>query len=221
MLHLAHVKLEVSRSKQYVSSVMQVLEPALDELEARGYCRWYPTDAQTNSGKKLVFERIEHPQAVAEEGPAALSPEERRRFDALVERGLTQETARELATGHGPDRVDRQLAHFDWLCENDKAPRSGGWLVAAIEKDYSLPPTLAHLERNARPPLGAGPRAGEPYRARGRPSLLTSPRSPKPIGPPCLARRPCALTVQPVSLRNRLADENFRLLANDPYQRCL
>ena len=147
VLHLAHVKLEVSRSKRYVSSVMQVLEPALDELEARGYCRWHLAEAQTDSGKKLVFERIEHPQAVAEEEPAALSPEERARFDALVERGLTQETARELATAHEAERVDRQVAHFDWLCERDKAPRSGGWLVAAIEKDYGLPPALAHLER--------------------------------------------------------------------------
>ena len=147
VLHLAHVKLEVSKSKRYVSSVMQMLQPALDELEARGYCRWHLADAQTDSGKKLVFERIDRPEAVAEEGPAALSPEERLRFDALLERGLVQGTARNLATSYDSDRIDRQVAHFDWLCENDKAPRTSGWLVAAVESDYSLPPALAHLER--------------------------------------------------------------------------
>lgn len=145
VLHLAHVKLEVSKSKKYVSSVMQVLEPALDELTARGYCTWSLEDSQTDSGKKLVFDRVEAPALPTrsdDDAPAALSPEQRDLLDALVERGVTADTARSLTIEHDPAVVRRQLAHFDFLVDHDQTPRSGGWLVKAIEEDFGLPPAL-------------------------------------------------------------------------------
>ncbi len=145
VLHLAHVKLEVSRSKRYVSSVMQVLEPALDELTARAYCTWSLVDSQTDSGKKLVFDRISTPAlppSPADEPIEALSPDQRTIFDALVERGVTADTARRLTTEHDAERIRPQLDHFDHLVETDQAPRSGGWLVKAITEDFGLPPAL-------------------------------------------------------------------------------
>lgn len=55
VLLLAHTRLEISRSKKYVSQVMQTLEPALAELAERGICEWRLEDSQTQSGKKFVF----------------------------------------------------------------------------------------------------------------------------------------------------------------------
>ena len=145
MLHLAHVKLEVSHSKKYVSQVMQVLRPALDELTDRGYSRWTLADSQTDSGKKLVFDRIRSTPAAlsAPDDPlAALSPEQRTLHDALTERGLSSAAARALVTAHDADRIRRQVDHFDHLLADGQPPKSAGWFVAAVEKDFGLPPAL-------------------------------------------------------------------------------
>jgi hypothetical protein len=55
VLHLAHTRLEMSRSYKYPSSVMQSLKPALEELEREKVCRWLLTDSKTPSKKKIVF----------------------------------------------------------------------------------------------------------------------------------------------------------------------
>ena len=55
--HLAYNRLEISRSRKYVSSIMQSLTPALEELEAAGILTWSLEDSKTPSGKKLVFVR--------------------------------------------------------------------------------------------------------------------------------------------------------------------
>jgi len=152
VLHLAHVKLEVSHSKKYVSQVMQVLEPALDELTDRGYCSWALEDSQTESGKKLVFDRIRKAAVAPVRGGgdlAALSPPQRDLLDELTDRGLSPDAARGLAVGHDPDVVGRQLRHFDWLVASGAPPKSAGWLVAAVEKDFGLPPALLAADREA------------------------------------------------------------------------
>ena len=146
VLHLAHVKLEVSHSKRYVSQVMQVMEPALNELTERGYCTWAITDSQTNSGRKLVFDRIRTPALPAptpeHEGLAALSPVQRDLLEALTGRGLSVPAARALVAEHDPAAVRRQVRHFDWLLASGEPPKSAGWFVAAVEKDFGLPPAL-------------------------------------------------------------------------------
>ena len=154
VLHLALVKLEVSHSKKYVSQVMQVLEPALDELTARGYCRWHLAPSQTDSGKKLVFDRIRSADAPALSSPdtqpdalAALSPDQRTLYDALAERGVSGQAARDLVTQHDAERVQRQLRHFDHLLASGEPPKSSGWLVSAVEKDFGLPPALLAQDR--------------------------------------------------------------------------
>ena len=152
VLHLAHVKLEVSHSKKYVSQVMQVMEPALDELTERGYCTWAVADSQTESGKKLVFDRIRtpaRPLTTEHDGLAALSPTQRDLLEALTGRGLSVPAARALVAEHEPDAVRRQLRHFDWLLAQGDPPKSAGWFVAAVEKDFGLPPALLAQEKKA------------------------------------------------------------------------
>lgn len=155
VLHLAHVKLEVSHSKRYVSQVMQVLEPALDELAERGYCTWALVDSQTDSGKKLVFDRMRTPVPPAlttnhdGDGLAALSPTQRDLLEALTGRGLSVDSARTLVTDHHPDTIKRQLRHFDHLVATGDPPKSSGWLVAAVEKEFGLPPALLAAEQQA------------------------------------------------------------------------
>ena len=152
VLHLAHVKLEISHSKKYISQVMQVLEPALDELTERGYCSWAIADSQTDSGKKLVFDRIRRaaPALTTEhDGLSALSPTQRDLLEALAGRGLSVSAARTLVTDHEPDAVRRQVRHFDWLIASGEPPKSAGWFVAAIEKDFGLPPALLAEDKSA------------------------------------------------------------------------
>ena len=152
VLHLAHVKLEISHSKKYISQVMQVLEPALDELTERGYCSWAIADSQTDSGKKLVFDRIRRaaPALTTEhDGLSALSPTQRDLLEALAGRGLSVSAARTLVTDHEPDAVRRQVRHFDWLLASGEPPKSAGWFVAAIEKDFGLPPALLAEDKSA------------------------------------------------------------------------
>lgn len=152
MLHLAHVKLEVSHSKRYVSQVMQALQPALEALTERGYCTWELVDSQTDSGKKLVFDRIQVralPPDSEEEPLAALSPAQRTRYDALTERGVSTDSARDLVLEQPLTTIDRQLHHFDHLVAEGTPPKSSGWLIAAVTQDYGLPPTLLAKAKQA------------------------------------------------------------------------
>lgn len=57
----------------------------------------------------------------------------------LVERGIEPRVARRLARSFPPDRVRRQVASYDRERERSggERPRSVGWLVRAIEKDYA------------------------------------------------------------------------------------
>lgn len=145
VLHLAHVKLEVSRSKRYVSQVMQVLEPALVELNNRRYCKWDLVKSKTESGKKLVFERIDDAPTSKHEleaRDADLSPGAKALSEALMARGLARDNAERLTQTHKPERIVRQMAHYDFLVETGSPPRSAGFLTVAIEEDYAIPPAL-------------------------------------------------------------------------------
>ncbi len=66
VIHLAHHRLEMSRSVQYPSQVHQKLQNALDELEACGVCAAEMMDSKTDSGKKYVFVRLKARKAAAE-----------------------------------------------------------------------------------------------------------------------------------------------------------
>lgn len=74
--HLAHNRLEISRTRAYPSAILQSLRPALKELEDRGICTWSMEDSKTPSGKKFVFRRIpakEEPKTEPSEGRAWLN----------------------------------------------------------------------------------------------------------------------------------------------------
>ena len=62
VLHLAHTRLEMSRTVRYPSQAIQKMRTALDELAGRGVCTWAVEPSGTGSGKKFVFVR---PRAVA------------------------------------------------------------------------------------------------------------------------------------------------------------
>ena len=142
VLHLAHVKLEVSRTKRYVSQVMQVLEPALIELNNRRYCNWHLVESKTESGKKLVFERIDASQHDQDVGAGDLPAGATILCEALIARGLARDNAEGLAKTHEPEHIARPIAHYDFLGESGSPPRSPGFLTAAIEENYAIPSAL-------------------------------------------------------------------------------
>ncbi len=74
---LAHNRLAMPETMKYPSQVMQQLEPALNELQARGIILWRLEDSQTESGKKLVIERPPPPAEAdeARQSEAARPPE--------------------------------------------------------------------------------------------------------------------------------------------------
>lgn len=107
VLHLAHTRLEMSRSYRYPSSVMQSLKPALEELEAQKICRWSISDSKTPSKKKLVFTSFPKPQQAVRErqgdteapkGPEPVSQEEHElNRDLAALRASEREEVREQA----------------------------------------------------------------------------------------------------------------------------
>ena len=92
VLHLAHTRLEMSRSYKYPSSVMQSLRPALEELEQRRICRWSLEESKTPSKKKLVFTSFPEPKqptrALSEAREQAVSPEPVSQSDHELNRDL-------------------------------------------------------------------------------------------------------------------------------------
>ena len=142
VLHLAHVKLEISPNKKYVSQVMQALEPALNELAEREYCAWSKEESGTDSGWKLVFTKQKLAGLDAEGDAPPEQDEQEDLTQDLISRGVTEGVARELVAEHSSAQIARQLRHYDYERSRGRAPASPGWLRRAIEEDFGLPDEL-------------------------------------------------------------------------------
>lgn len=100
--------------------------------------------AFTKKGGPSLLE-VEQPLVL--EQPRELDPLEKE----LIERGVTEEVARELHLSD-QEEVKRQIEHFDYLvAENPDTVRNpGAWLPEAIRKRYSLPKGFKSLEERER-----------------------------------------------------------------------
>ena len=87
----------------------------------------------------LELDRHEEPDATS--GPL-VGPEPTKHEEALVERGVTQATAVEVALAYPAELIQSRLEAFDWLMEKkdkrvSKSP--AGYLVESIRKNYAPP----------------------------------------------------------------------------------
>jgi hypothetical protein len=135
----------VGLSRNYAHNVAKIrekLQPAIDELERKGFLEPLGRDERyfkAEDSWKIRFDKrndrpgLPAPEA-AEEPPALLK--------ALLERGVTRAKAEDLIRRHAPERIQQKLEVFDWMARREdrrigKSP--AGWLVKAIEDDYAYP----------------------------------------------------------------------------------
>ena len=119
----------------------------------------------------------------------ALSPDQRDLYDALADRGLSADAARTLVVAQDADAIRRQVRHFDHLVASGEPPKSSGWIVAAVEKDFGLPPALLARDKS---------HAGPPERP--APPAPRSSALPSSSG----ARRPLSAPLSGTAIRARL-----------------
>lgn len=119
------------------------LKPALDELELLGFLEPLEPEEryswQARGQWRILLIRGPLGRAEIPVEPAA---EAASLIEALVARGVTSKTAKELVEAHPPSRVRTKLEVFDWLIKNEDkrvGKNPAGYLVASIRSDYQAP----------------------------------------------------------------------------------
>lgn len=147
----------VGLSRNYAHNVAKIrekLQPAVDELERKGFLEPLDRDDRyfkaENTWKIRFDKRFDCPRPPAPE-PAEEPPP---LLKELVERGVSRARAADLIRRHTPERIGQKLEIFDWMAER-KDKRIGkspaGWLVKAVEDDYAAPKDFESREvRGAR-----------------------------------------------------------------------
>jgi hypothetical protein len=150
---LDHVGL--SRKYEGNTQLARKLEPAIRELEERGFLAPLSAEEQYQkvSSRKWLIRFVRNRGANSLPGQTAAStaapcPE---LIDELTRRGVTLSTARELVSTHPEERIREKLASFDWLqAEKDgRVLRSpAGFLVQSIRENYEVPQGFKlHVEK--------------------------------------------------------------------------
>jgi hypothetical protein len=131
----------LSRSYADAGKIKEKLQPAFDELTAAGFLEPMSreqryTKLSRGKWRVAVVQRARPIEAVTEAGET--SELER----ALVSRGVTPATARELVERHPAEHVQARIEAFDWLVtkKDRKVTKSpAGYLVKSIADSYSPP----------------------------------------------------------------------------------
>lgn len=140
---LAEVAFEkVGLSRDYEPwKVKQKLQPAIEELETRGFLEPLPTDKRyirVGHGRwRILFvKRSAEAPKVIEKAPDAVSP----LVAELVARGLHENQAKKLVAEHSAEVVSLQVEAFDWLMNGKAKPRKpSSYLFSSIDQEYALP----------------------------------------------------------------------------------
>ena len=149
VLEFAQKVLGYGITYQYPSQVTRKLEPKLEQLKDRGFCRSNTIkDKAFKSGSKFHFQRVSTYTSV-------VYPTRQNVLTALTERQVYQDTAQELVSKYGWERCLRQIEHLDYKIEEGNPPNNpGGWLTRAISHSdgngYQLPDKLENLMQEAR-----------------------------------------------------------------------
>ena len=149
VVEFAHKVIGYGLSYSYPSQVTRKLNPKLDELHERGFCRWENAkDDDFASGSKYVFYRITPYTSV-------VYPTHENILAAMVERGVRRDIATEFLKTFGWEPCLRQIEHLDYNRSRGKAPENpGGWLTRAIRYEdgegFILPEELKEMMEQAR-----------------------------------------------------------------------
>jgi hypothetical protein len=111
----AHEKIGVSRTYQYVSSIRQQIDPALEELKSRGFIKDYSYSGQGSATEIIILAASAQPRVLAAQSPnttatsTELKNSSQHDFIApvlgttasmLVDDSLTAETCRDISQHH-------------------------------------------------------------------------------------------------------------------------
>jgi hypothetical protein len=126
---------KIGLSRNYDTGQLKArLRPALQELQTVGVIE-SPRFSKQGPGAWSI--------EISEKPAPAIAPSKREERNAmvseLVQRGVHQEMAQDLATTYAENLIREKLFWFDWLVKrNDKrvARNAPGFLVSAIREDY-------------------------------------------------------------------------------------
>lgn len=138
----------VGLSRNYTAAkIKEKLQPAIDELEARGFLAKMDRDERyekVGRGEwRIKLTRKDDLAGVtAPTTEPELKTEAKQLEEALAARGVTAKTAAELVASHPAEHIRERLEMFDWLSEKkdkrvSKSP--GGYLAESIRKGYVAP----------------------------------------------------------------------------------
>jgi hypothetical protein len=144
LAEIAFERVGLSRNYADAGKIKEKLQPAIDELEGRGFLRPMSRDERyVKEGKAWKVRFIQQPPSLAAppQARAAAEPEPSLVVE-LVKRGVSAKVAAELVRRHPAEAIDAKIDVFDWMSgKQDKrlARSPAGYLVKSITDDYALP----------------------------------------------------------------------------------
>lgn len=157
--------LPITRQK-YLSDAKKLLDPAHSKLKDTGFLedwgweetgikedndwliRYYPGEKakreikKFNLGEQLELELPSHRHKETNDNTIELTAESLNIAKQLIQRGITQTTAKELVKDYAISQIQDQITVFDWLVEK-KSPlvqkNPAGFLRKSIEENYQPP----------------------------------------------------------------------------------
>jgi hypothetical protein len=132
----------LSRSYTDSGKIKEKLQPALDELEQRGFLEPMSREeryAKLSRGEWRISLAQKSSRVLAEKSQISQPSETER---ALIERGVTPATATELLAARDKQQIQARIEVFDWLMakrDNRVQKSPAGYLVESIRNDYATP----------------------------------------------------------------------------------
>jgi hypothetical protein len=134
----------IGLSRGYTDSgkIKEKLQPALDELEQRGFLEPMSREeryAKLSRGEWRISLAQKSSRVLAEKSQISQPSETER---ALIERGVTPATATELLAARDEQQIRARVEVFDWLMakrDNRVQKSPAGYLVESIRNDYATP----------------------------------------------------------------------------------
>ncbi|HOW64836.1 MAG TPA: replication initiator protein A [Candidatus Paceibacterota bacterium] len=138
------------------ASLKRKLRAAIAELENKGFLSPLPESQRFRklAPKRwsIVLIKAKRPRR-HEPNDAPLSPKAAPDVAAMIKRGVTPSTAREIAQMYPPESVNAHVEVFDWLqARKDPAisRNPAGFLVSSIRRDFAPPPDFLRRRENHR-----------------------------------------------------------------------
>lgn len=137
------------------------LQPALSELEARGFLKSLSTEQRflkvTTGEWKIVLQKAER-KLSASNAKSDLSNAQEVAKAALIARGVGEKKATELARRFAPEAIEEKIALHDYLKRKDdkRMAKPTGFLIKAIEDAYDINAYPDYLKQRAQATISKG-----------------------------------------------------------------